>query len=242
MEFSASTGEPRKLKAAVGIVFMTCGFMSAIAAWPDALGDLPRPKYSAFVGDFVVVVREIVSNHIISEEGLHKRVEALMDRWEKEFSPEDWNITTHILRHLPGHIELTGPAHGTWLFPWESFYGKCKESVKTRSQPVASIMNGMYTYAHPIFTLYYPCDHHREWGITLFPPYAHLVPTLCSPYAFIIYQFRTYTVPMESCFHRGNIGMETSDCTVRLLMCYVCRRSHARKTAAASSWHICFNI
>ncbi|KAK3241506.1 hypothetical protein CYMTET_48734 [Cymbomonas tetramitiformis] len=69
MEFSASTGEPRRLKAAVGIVFMTCGFMSAIAAWPDALGDLPHPKYSSFVGEFVVVVREIVSNHIISEDG-----------------------------------------------------------------------------------------------------------------------------------------------------------------------------
>jgi hypothetical protein len=156
MEISTSTGEPRKMKAAVGIVFMTCGFMSAIAAWPDALGDLPRPKYSSFVGDFVVVAREIVSNHIISEEALHARVEALMKRWENEFSPEDWNISTHVLRHLPGHIDQTGPAHGTWLFPWESYYGKCKESVKTRSQPVASIMNGMYTYVRPMLSLCSP--------------------------------------------------------------------------------------
>ncbi|KAK3286688.1 hypothetical protein CYMTET_5766 [Cymbomonas tetramitiformis] len=135
----------RKMKAAELVVSFTSGILGVIASWQNADGQVLRPQYARFVGEFSVVVRELTAPSIHPEEmnKLQSRVMKLRDEMERNNSPEALVIMSHLLVHIVDQLKDNGPAREIWMYVFEDYFGLLKLSIKTRSQPVASMMKGL---------------------------------------------------------------------------------------------------
>lgn len=61
---------------------------------------------------------------------------------EKIFPPSFFDIMTHFIIHLVNEIELGGPTHLCWMYPYEREMCKFKGLVHNRANPEASITEG----------------------------------------------------------------------------------------------------
>ncbi|KAK3254288.1 hypothetical protein CYMTET_36499 [Cymbomonas tetramitiformis] len=140
-----SPNKVRKMKAAELVVSLTSGILGVIASWQNADGQVLRPQYAKFVGEFAVVVRELTAPSIDPEEmnKLQSRVMKLRDEMERNNSPEALVIMSHLLVHIVDQLKDNGPAREIWMYVFEDYFGLLKLSIKTRSQPVASMMKGL---------------------------------------------------------------------------------------------------
>ena len=50
------------------------------------------------------------------------------------------NITTHLLRHIPGKIKENGPIYSSWMYPYERANSWLTRRVMKRSQAEECIM------------------------------------------------------------------------------------------------------
>ncbi|KAK3251785.1 hypothetical protein CYMTET_38874 [Cymbomonas tetramitiformis] len=50
---------------------------------------------------------------------------------------------SHLLVHIVDQLKDNGPAREIWMYVFEDYFGLLKLSIKTRSQPVASMMKGL---------------------------------------------------------------------------------------------------
>jgi hypothetical protein len=55
-------------------------------------------------------------------------------------SPTNWTINFHFFEHFIDQVERWGPVRDSWMFLLEDFFGYNKRQLKTRSNPVMSIM------------------------------------------------------------------------------------------------------
>jgi hypothetical protein len=46
----------------------------------------------------------------------------------------------HLMQHMPEQLAFWGPVRTHWMYGLEDFFGYCMTQIKTRSNPVASIM------------------------------------------------------------------------------------------------------
>ena len=61
----------------------------------------------------------------------------------EENSPEHLPIMGHVLQHLLPQVKANGPMREMWMFVFEDYFGVLKRKIKTRSNPVASIMKAI---------------------------------------------------------------------------------------------------
>lgn len=63
-----------------------------------------------------------------------------VDILEKDLPARHWIIMYHLMTHMASQIERWGPVRNLWMYGFEDFFGYIMRLIKTRSNPVESIM------------------------------------------------------------------------------------------------------
>jgi len=72
---------------------------------------------------------------------MKEQVVKLQENLQNCQNPRHWSIMFHVLRHIPEQLAYWGPIKDQWMFCFEDFFGFAMGLIKTRSNPVQSIMN-----------------------------------------------------------------------------------------------------
>ncbi|XP_065849621.1 uncharacterized protein [Euphorbia lathyris] len=70
---------------------------------------------------------------------LHKDIVLILCKLELIYPPSFFVIMVHLAIHLSHEVELGGPVHYRWMYPFERFLRTLKDFVKNKAQPEGSI-------------------------------------------------------------------------------------------------------
>ena len=65
-----------------------------------------------------------------------------MCMFEKEMSPDFFDIMSHLPYHLVEELFLCGPVHTRWMYPFEKYFKSVKGFVRNLAKPEGSIAQG----------------------------------------------------------------------------------------------------
>jgi len=71
---------------------------------------------------------------------MKEQVVKLQENLQNHQNPRHWSIMFHVLRHIPAQLAYWGPVRDHWMYSFEDFFGYAMGLIKTRSNPVQSIM------------------------------------------------------------------------------------------------------
>ena len=71
---------------------------------------------------------------------MREQINKLQVNLQNNQNPRHWSIMFHVLRHMPAQLARWGPVKDHWMFSFEDFFGFAMTLIKTRSNPVQSIL------------------------------------------------------------------------------------------------------
>jgi hypothetical protein len=74
-------------------------------------------------------------------DALQKYVAETLCMFEIWFPPSFFDISVHLIQHLPRELGILGPVHSRWMYGVERSLAVLKRHVRTRARPEAAIAN-----------------------------------------------------------------------------------------------------
>ncbi|CAM8886630.1 unnamed protein product [Rhodiola kirilowii] len=124
---------------------------------PMAIRGILSPKVRAAVQRLCVIFSSLCAKVIDTSEldGLQEQIVVTLCQLEMLFPPSFFDIMVHLTVHLVRELQILGPNHMRWMYPFERYIKVLKSYVRNRHRPEGCLVQGCIAEEAVEFSTYF---------------------------------------------------------------------------------------